>query len=81
LKVAGHVQTKAGAMRAIEAGIFSIEHSGALDDEAHKAMARKGIWRVGAETPLTEYHTTTSEQARLASNAKPTASKTPTPTT
>src|SRR5437588_35567 len=45
MKVAGHVQTPAGARRAIEAGIWSIEHSGALDDETHKAMARKGIWR------------------------------------
>src|SRR5579862_1655076 len=56
LKVAGHVQTHAGAMRAIEAGIWSIEHSNALDDEAHKLMARKGIWRVGTETPLTDYY-------------------------
>lgn len=64
LRVAGHVQTHAGAMRAIEAGIWSIEHSGALDDEAHKAMARKGIWRVGTETPLTDYHTGTSPQSQ-----------------
>ena len=64
LKVAGHVQTKAGAMRAIDAGIWSIEHSAALDDEAHKAMARKGMWRVGTETPLTEYHTTLSASAK-----------------
>ena len=64
LKVAGHVQTKAGAMRAIEAGIWSIEHSNALDDEAHKAMARKGMWRVGTETPLTAYHTTLSDAAK-----------------
>src|SRR3977135_3963521 len=64
LKVAGHVQTHAGAMRAIEAGIFSIEHSGALDDEAHKQMAQKGIWRVGTETPLTDYHTTNSPLAQ-----------------
>src|SRR5579863_7742374 len=56
LKVAGHVQTHAGAMRAIEAGIWSIEHSNALDDEAHKAMAQKGIWRVGTETPQSTYH-------------------------
>jgi imidazolonepropionase-like amidohydrolase len=55
LKVAGHVQTRAGALRAIEAGIWSIEHSGALDDEAHKLMAKKGIWRVGTETPISEY--------------------------
>ena len=58
LKVAGHVQTHAGAMRAIEAGIWSIEHSVALDDEAHKLMAKKGIWRVGTETPLTTYFNT-----------------------
>jgi imidazolonepropionase-like amidohydrolase len=64
LKVAGHVQTHPGAMRAIEAGIWSIEHSGALDDEAHRAMARKGIWRVGTETPLTDYHTGNSPQAK-----------------
>jgi imidazolonepropionase-like amidohydrolase len=56
LKVAGHVQTHPGAMRAIEAGIWSIEHSTALDDEAHKLMAQKGIWRVGTETPLSEYY-------------------------
>src|SRR3984885_4745829 len=64
LKVAGHVQTHDGAMRAIDAGIFSIEHSGALDDETHKLMAQKGIWRVGTETPLTDYHTTNSPQAQ-----------------
>jgi len=64
LKVAGHVQTHAGAMRAIEAGIWSIEHSAALDDEAHKRMAEKGIWRVGTETPLTDYHTGNTPQAQ-----------------
>jgi imidazolonepropionase-like amidohydrolase len=64
LKVAGHVQTHPGAMRAIEAGIWSIEHSGALDDEAHRAMAQKGIWRVGTETPLTDYHTGNTPQAQ-----------------
>src|SRR5579864_7033387 len=63
MKVAGHVQTHAGAMRAIEAGIWSIEHSGALDDEAHRAMARKGMWRVGTETPLTDYHTGLTDRA------------------
>jgi imidazolonepropionase-like amidohydrolase len=56
LKVAGHVQTRDGALRAIEAGIWSIEHSRVLDDEIHKLMAQKGIWRVGTETPQTDYH-------------------------
>src|SRR5579872_4869096 len=64
LKVAGHVQTHPGAMRAIEAGIWSIEHSNALDDEAHRAMAQKGTWRVGTETPLTDYHTGNTQQAQ-----------------
>ncbi len=56
LKVAGHVQTHDGALRAIEAGIWSIEHSNALDDQTHKLMAQKGIWRVGTETPLSTYY-------------------------
>lgn len=64
LKVAGHVQTNAGALRAIEAGIWSIEHSNGLDEKAHKLMAQKGIWRVGTETPLTEYHTGLTPAAR-----------------
>jgi imidazolonepropionase-like amidohydrolase len=51
LKVAGHVQTPAGAKNAIDAGIWSIEHSSALDDALHKQMASKGIWRAGTETP------------------------------
>ena len=56
LKVAGHVQTPEGARRAIEAGIWSIEHSSALNDELHKMMAEDGIWRVGTETPFTPYY-------------------------
>jgi imidazolonepropionase-like amidohydrolase len=52
LKVEGHVQTPRGAREAIEAGIWSIAHSGALDDETHKLMAKKGIWRAGTETPM-----------------------------
>jgi imidazolonepropionase-like amidohydrolase len=55
LKVAGHVQTKRGALRAVEANFWSLEHAGPLDDEVHKAMAKKGIWRVGTETPFTPY--------------------------
>ena len=53
--VEGHVQTPDGARRAIEAGIWSIAHSEALDDETHKQMAAKGIWRAGTETPFTAY--------------------------
>ena len=55
MKVAGHVQTREGARRAIEAGIWSLEHSRPLDDELHQMMAERGIWRVGTETPFTSY--------------------------
>lgn len=51
MKVAGHVETADGARRAIEGGIWSIEHSVGLNDGLHKMMAAKGIWRVGTETP------------------------------
>jgi imidazolonepropionase-like amidohydrolase len=53
MKVEGHVQTLNGAKNAIDAGIWSIAHSGALTDEMHKLMAQKGIWRAGTETPDT----------------------------
>jgi imidazolonepropionase-like amidohydrolase len=51
MKVAGHVQTPQGAKNAIDAGIWSIEHGSALNDDLHKQMAAKGIWRAGTETP------------------------------
>src|SRR5688572_12702702 len=52
LRVEGHVQTVDGARRAIEAGVWSIAHDVGLNDEMHKAMARRGVWRAGTETPL-----------------------------
>ena len=52
MKVEGHVQTLNGAKNAIEAGIWSIAHSRALNDEMHKLMAKKGVWRAGTETPM-----------------------------
>ena len=65
LKVEGHVQTEDGARRAIEAGIWSIAHDGALTDEMHKGMAAKGIFRAGTETPITlTGHTTESRYRR-----------------
>ena len=53
MKVEGHVQTVDGARRAIEAGIWSIAHDSGMNDEMHKAMAAKGIFRAGTETPIT----------------------------
>jgi len=63
LKVEGHVQTLNGARNAIDAGIWSIAHSGALNDEMHKLMAQKGIWRAGTETPTGLAGHPVSEQA------------------
>ena len=72
LKVAGHVQTPQGAKNAIDAGIWSIEHSGALNDDLHKQMAAKGIWRAGTETPTGLAGHPVSEQAyqRTVANLK-----------
>jgi imidazolonepropionase-like amidohydrolase len=68
LKVEGHVQTVDGARRAIEAGIWSIAHDAGMNDEMHKLMARKGIWRAGTETPITlEGHTTKERYDRTVS--------------
>ncbi len=61
LKVEGHCQTVAGARRAIDAGIWSIAHDIGLDEENHKLMAQKGIWRAGTETPLSLTGHTTKE--------------------
>ena len=52
LKVEGHCQTVDGVRRAIEAGIWSIAHDRGMTDANHKAMAAKGVYRAGTETPL-----------------------------
>ena len=45
MKVEGHVQT-------VEAGIWSIAHDRGMNDEMHRMMAEKGIFRAGTETPV-----------------------------
>jgi len=71
LKVEGHVQTLDGARRAIEAGIWSIAHDSGLNDEMHKLMAKKGIWRAGTETPLTlAEHTTPDRYAKTVASLR-----------
>jgi imidazolonepropionase-like amidohydrolase len=52
MKVEGHVQTVDGARRAIEAGIWSIAHDSGLNEEMHRMMAARGIFRAGTETPI-----------------------------
>ena len=70
LKVEGHVETPEGARRAIEGGIWSIAHSDALDDELHRMMAKKGIWRAGTETPFTSYGGSKKEFERTVAGLK-----------
>lgn len=54
--VDGHVQTPAGAQRAIDAGIDIVSHGHALSPEHHRQMAQKGIFLAGTDTPFTPYH-------------------------
>jgi imidazolonepropionase-like amidohydrolase len=71
LKVEAHVQTVDGARRVIEAGVWSIAHDGGLNDEMHKLMAQKGIWRAGTETPVSLVgHTTQQRYDRVVANLK-----------
>jgi imidazolonepropionase-like amidohydrolase len=70
LKVAGHVQTPEGASRAIEAGIWSIEHGMALTEEHHKLMAQKGIYLASTDTPFTPYHGTKEGMEKTAAQLK-----------
>ena len=70
-KVEGHVQTRDGARRAIEAGIWSIAHDSGLDEEMHKGMAAKGIFRAGTETPISlTGHTNPERYARTVAKLK-----------
>jgi imidazolonepropionase-like amidohydrolase len=55
-KVAGHVHSERAAMRAVEAGFWSIEHGGAVSDKVLQAMKEKGTWRVGTDVPFMPYH-------------------------
>jgi imidazolonepropionase-like amidohydrolase len=70
LKVAGHVQTPEGASRAIEAGLWSIEHGMALTEEHHKLMAQKGIYLASTDTPFTPYRGTKEAMERTAAKLK-----------
>ena len=59
LKVEGHVQTVAGAHRAVDAGIWSIAHDNGMNDTIHRIMAQKHIFRAGTETPISLVRHTT----------------------
>jgi imidazolonepropionase-like amidohydrolase len=54
-KVDGHVQTRDGGQRAIDAGIHVISHGQQLTPEQHAQMAKKPIYLASTDTPFTEY--------------------------
>lgn len=69
-KVEGHVQTPAGAQRAIDAGIYIIAHGNALTPEHHRQMADKGIFLAGTDTPFTAYRGTEAAFTRAVDNLR-----------
>jgi len=46
MQVAAHAHGKEGMLRAIEAGVTSIEHGTMMDDEVMEAMVENGTWLV-----------------------------------
>lgn len=69
-KVDGHVQTREGGQRAIDAGIHVISHGQALSPEQHAQMAQKGIYLASTDTPFTPYRGTPEGQKRAADQLK-----------
>jgi imidazolonepropionase-like amidohydrolase len=65
-KVDGHVQTREGGQRAIDAGIHVISHGQQLTPEQHAQMAKKTIYLASTDTPFTPYRGTEQGQKRAA---------------
>jgi imidazolonepropionase-like amidohydrolase len=69
-KVEAHVQSVEGATRAIEAGVAIIAHGTWLTEAHHRAMAAKGIFLAGTDTPFTVYRSTRDAFDRVVSQLK-----------
>lgn len=69
-KVDGHVQTREGGQRAIDAGIHVISHGQNLSPEQHMQMAQKGIYLASTDTPFTPYRGSVEAQQRTATQLK-----------
>lgn len=65
-KVDGHVQTRDGGQRAIDAGIHVISHGQQLTPEQHAQMAKKTIYLASTDTPFTPYRGSPQGQQRAA---------------
>jgi imidazolonepropionase-like amidohydrolase len=69
-KVDGHVQTREGGQRAIDAGIHVISHGQQLTPEQHTQMAQKTIYLASTDTPFTPYRGTEEGQKRAANQLR-----------
>jgi imidazolonepropionase-like amidohydrolase len=69
-KVDGHVQTRDGGQRAIDAGIHVISHGQQLTSEQHAQMAKKPIYLASTDTPFTVYRGSEEGEARAGTQLK-----------
>jgi imidazolonepropionase-like amidohydrolase len=69
-KVDGHVQTRDGGQRAIDAGIHVISHGQQLTPEQHAQMAKKGMFLASTDTPFTPYRGSAEGQKRAAAQLR-----------
>jgi imidazolonepropionase-like amidohydrolase len=69
-KVDGHVQTRDGGQRAIDAGIHVISHGQQLTPEQHAQMAQKTIYLASTDTPFTTYRGSDEGQKRAATQLR-----------
>lgn len=69
-KVDGHVQTREGGQRAIDAGIHVISHGQQLTAEQHKQMAQKTIYLASTDTPFTVYRGSEAGEKRAAAQLR-----------
>jgi imidazolonepropionase-like amidohydrolase len=69
-KVDGHVQTRDGGQRAIDAGIHVISHGQQLSPEQHAEMAKKGMFLASTDTPFTAYRGSPEGQKRAAAQLR-----------
>jgi imidazolonepropionase-like amidohydrolase len=69
-KVDGHVQTRDGGQRAIDAGIHVISHGQQLTPEQHAQMAKKGMYLASTDTPFTAYRGSAEGQKRAAAQLR-----------
>jgi imidazolonepropionase-like amidohydrolase len=69
-KVNAHVQTRDGAQRAIDAGLYVISHGQQLTPEQHAQMAQKNIYLASTDTPFMPYRGSAQGEQHAADQLK-----------